>query len=90
MKNGEMKHEMTLFHTMGPNRNVLFQTYLFVAICGLTWSSSTRFLTQDDAGPFEGPLLLRTPLYLVMYEERSRSESAKFQKYPRKTATKTA
>ena len=25
VKNGEMKHEMTLFHTMGPNKNVLFQ-----------------------------------------------------------------
>ena len=27
MKSGEMNHQMTLFHTMGPNRNVLFQTY---------------------------------------------------------------
>ena len=24
----EMKHEMTLFHTMGPNGNVLFQTHV--------------------------------------------------------------
>ena len=34
MKSGEMKHEMTLFHTMTPNnRNVLFQTHLlFVTI----------------------------------------------------------
>ena len=39
MKSGEMKHEMTLFHTMGPNRNVLFQTHLiFVTIYGLVWS----------------------------------------------------
>ena len=31
---------MTLFHTMGPNRNVLFQTHLlFVTIYGLMWSS---------------------------------------------------
>ena len=36
MKTGEMKHEMTLFHTMGPNRNFLFQTQL---IYGLEWSS---------------------------------------------------
>ena len=36
MKGGEMKHEMTLFHTMEPNRNVLFQTHLFsVTIYGL-------------------------------------------------------
>ena len=27
-----------------------------------------RFSKQDDAGPFERPLLLRTPLYLVMTE----------------------
>ena len=40
MINGEMKHEMTFFHTMGPNRNVLFQIYLlFVTIYGLMWSS---------------------------------------------------
>ena len=40
MKSGEMKLEMTLFHTMGPNRNVLFQTHLlFVTIYGLMWSS---------------------------------------------------
>ena len=25
----EMKHEMTLFYTMGPNGNVLFQTHPF-------------------------------------------------------------
>ena len=24
MKSGEMQHKITLFHTMGPNRNVLF------------------------------------------------------------------
>ena len=40
MKSGEMKHEITLFHTMGPNRNALFQTHLiFVTIYGLMWSS---------------------------------------------------
>ena len=40
MKSGEMKHEMTLIHTMGPNKNVLFQTHLlFVTIYGLMWSS---------------------------------------------------
>ena len=39
-KRGKMKHEMTLFHKMGPNRNVLFQTHLlFVTIYGLMWSS---------------------------------------------------
>ena len=32
MKSGEIKHEMTLFHTMGPNRNVLFHIYSFVTI----------------------------------------------------------
>ena len=32
VKSGEMKHEMTLFHTMGPNKNVLFQIHLFVTI----------------------------------------------------------
>ena len=50
IRSGEMKHEMTLFHTTGPNRNVL---------CG-------HLLTQDDTGPFESPLLRRTPFYLVM------------------------
>ena len=40
MKSGEMKHEMALFHTMGPNKNVLFQTHLlFVTIFDLMWSS---------------------------------------------------
>ena len=39
-KSAEMKHEMTLFHTMGPHRNVLFQTHLlFATIYGLTWNS---------------------------------------------------
>ena len=33
MKSGEMKHEMTLSHTIGPNRNLLFQAHLiFVTI----------------------------------------------------------
>ena len=36
MKSGEVKHEITLFHTIEPNRNVLFQTpLLFVTIHGL-------------------------------------------------------
>ena len=40
MKSGEMKHEMTLFHTWDPTENVLFQTHLlFVTIYGLMWSS---------------------------------------------------
>ena len=38
---GEMKYQMTLFHTMRPNRNVLLQTHLpFVTIYGLLCSSS--------------------------------------------------
>ena len=65
MKSGEMEHEMTIFHTMGLNRNVLFQTHLlFVTKYVLIWSSSVRFLKQDDAGSFESPLLLCTLLYL--------------------------
>ena len=40
MKSGEMKHEMTLFHTIGPNGNVLFQTHLLlVTIYGLMQTS---------------------------------------------------
>ena len=40
LKSCEMKHEMTLFHTMGPDKNVLFQTHLlFVTIYGLMWGS---------------------------------------------------
>ena len=35
MKSCEMKHEMT-------NRNVLFQTHLFVTIFGLMWSTSVK------------------------------------------------
>ena len=66
MKRVEMKHEITLFPTMEPNRNGLFQTHLlFVTIFGLMWISSMRFLTQDNTGPFERPLLPRTPLYLI-------------------------
>ena len=66
MKSGEMKYEMTLFHTVGPNRNVLFQTHLlFVTTYGLVWSSPVKLLTQDDDGSFEDPLLPRTLLYLV-------------------------
>ena len=57
-----MKHEMTLIHTMGPNKNVLFQTHLlFVTIYGLMWSSF------NDTGPFDSALLLHTLLYLVMF-----------------------
>ena len=60
MKSGEMKHEMTSFHTMGSNRNVLFQIYLlFVTIYCPLWS----FLTQDDAGQLE---CATTPEKLVM------------------------
>ena len=40
MKIGEMKHEMTLFHTMGPNTNLLFQTPSF---CDLFWSTMELF-----------------------------------------------
>ena len=35
MKSGEMKHEMVLFHTMGPNRKGYFRN----TINGLMWSS---------------------------------------------------
>ena len=66
MKSGEMKHEITLFHTMGPNRNVTFQIHLRFCDYGLMWSSSVKLFTQDDAGLFESPLLPRTPLNLVM------------------------
>ena len=48
MKSGEMKHDMILFHIMGPNRNVLFQTHLlFVTMYGLVWNSksSVKLLT---------------------------------------------
>ena len=38
MKSGEMKYEMTLFHIMGPNRNDLFQTHLFVTVYGLMFN----------------------------------------------------
>ena len=62
-----MKHEIAIFHTIGPNRNVFLQTdLLFVTIYGLVWSSSVKLLTQDDAGSFESPLLPHTPFYLVM------------------------
>ena len=44
MKSGEIKHEMTLFHTMEPIRNILFQRHiLFVTIYGLVWSFSVNF-----------------------------------------------
>ena len=41
----KMKREMTLFHTMRPSRNVLFQANpIFVTIHGLMWSSfNTRW-----------------------------------------------
>ena len=55
MKSSEMKHEMTLFHKMEPNRNVLFQTHLlFVTIYGLVWSSSVKLLTYS-------PILTKSP-----------------------------
>ena len=40
MKSGGMKYEMTLFHTMGPQINVLFQTHLF---CDHIWSRVELF-----------------------------------------------
>ena len=44
MKSGESKHEMTLFHTMGPNRNVLFQThFLFVTEMVLFKALQSKF-----------------------------------------------
>ena len=46
MKSCEMKHEIILFHTMGPSSNVLFQTHLLcVTTYGLVWSSSVKLLT---------------------------------------------
>ena len=58
-----MKHDITLFHTMRPDRNALFQTHLlFVSISGLMWSSSVKLLTWDNAGPFESPILPHTLL----------------------------
>ena len=64
MKCGEMNNEMTLFHTMGPNRNVLLQTHLlFVTIymvsCGV-------LLTGDYALAFQCDIGYATSLYLVM------------------------
>ena len=45
MKSSDMKHEMNLFHTMGPYRNVLLKTpLLFVTIYGLVWNSSVKLL----------------------------------------------
>ena len=42
MKSGEMKHEMILFRTMGPNKNVLFQTHIiFMTI--YAWSHVELF-----------------------------------------------
>ena len=56
MKSGEMKHEMTLFHTMASNRNVYSRHPFFLwprkVLCG--------DLQQDDAGPFERSLLTST------------------------------
>ena len=46
MKSVEKKHEITLFHIMGLNGNILFQTHLlFVTKYGLAWSSSVKLLT---------------------------------------------
>ena len=43
---GKMKHEITLFHKMGPNRKVLFETHLLsVTTYGHAWSSSVKLLT---------------------------------------------
>ena len=67
MKTAKMKYQMTLFHTMEPNRNVLFQIQLlFVKIYGVVWSSSVKCLTLHNVGPFQSPVLLRTLLYPVM------------------------
>ena len=47
MKSGEMKHEMTLFHTIGPNRNVLFQTHLlFVTMCDIIGYAASLYLVM--------------------------------------------
>ena len=63
MKCGEMKHEMTLFHTMGPNRNVLFQTHLLsVTIYGLMCDLQT----SDDSGALQCVIGDATSLYLVV------------------------
>ena len=48
-----MKHEMTLLHTMEPNRNVLSRHLLFVTI-------------YDDDGAFQCVIGHTTSLYLVM------------------------
>ena len=67
MKSDEMKHGMTLVHTMGPSREILFQTdLLVVTIHGLMWSSLVKLLTENDPGPFKSGLLPCTPLYQVM------------------------
>ena len=62
-----MRHKMTLFHTMGPNRNILLETkLLFVTIYMISRGALSCLITEDDAGLFESPLFLRIPLYLVM------------------------
>ena len=71
VKSDKMKREMTLFHTMGPKRNVLSQRHLlFVTKYGIAWRFSVKLLTKDDAGRFESPPLQCTPLYLVMIKHR--------------------
>ena len=66
MRSGEMKHGMTLFHTMGPNRNVLFQTHiLLVTIYGFIWSS----FTYDDAPLLHCVIGYATSHYLCIRQE---------------------
>ena len=61
-----MKHEMTLFHTMGPvemfcSRHTLhtFFLWLYMVLCG-------HLLTQDDAEQLESVIGYSSLLYLVM------------------------
>ena len=56
-----MKHEMTLFHTMGSNRNVYSRHPFFLWPCKVLCGD----LQQDDAGPFERSLLTSTHFILL-------------------------
>ena len=61
-----MKHEMTLFHTMEPNRKVFFQTHLlFVTIYGPMWSSFN--IRWCSCAPMCHCIGFATSLYLVMH-----------------------
>ena len=58
-----MEHEMTLFHTIRTNRNVLLQIHLiFVTMYGLCG----HLLTKDAADQLECGIGYATSLYLVM------------------------